>query len=142
MAEPVPTIVAAGAQSGVVLIASLASGVDAGLLQILISATGGALMCRVIAPIPEVALTPFKVFGIFVCSIMMAGAFGGFAIELLVKQGWLTDTKYTRWAIGFAIGLSAQAIAEVVQSFPKLAQANLVDAVKAIFSRFAGKGAQ
>jgi hypothetical protein len=145
MSEPLPTIVTAGAQSGAVMLASAASGVDANLLQILIAATGGALMCRVIAPMPEVPLTAFKAFAIFVCSIMMAGAFGEFAVSALVNtlnQDWLQNTKQTRWTVGFVIGLSAQAIAEVVQSLPKLAQTNLVEAVKAIFSRFSGKGAQ
>ena len=142
MAEPLPSIAAAGAQSSIVIIASLASGVDASLLQILVSGTGGALAARVFAPIPTVPLGFGKAFAIFLISVMMAGFLGGFAIEVLLSKGWLADTKYTRWAVGFAIGLCAQGIAEFVQSIPKLAQSNLLDAFKAVYARLAGKGAQ
>lgn len=141
MSEPLPTIVTATAQGGAVALASVAWGVDPGLLHIMVGGIGGALFARVIAPLPDIPMSFFKPFAIFFCSVIMSVAFGGFAIEVLSSRGWFTNTLYSRAATGFAIGLCAQGIAEFVQSVPRLAQANLVDAVKAIFARFFGKGA-
>jgi hypothetical protein len=142
MSDPLPTIVTATAQGGAVALASVAWGVDPGLLHIMVGGIGGALFARVMAPLSDVPLSFLKAFAIFFCSVVMSIAFGGFAIEVLSSRGWFTNTLYSRAAAGFAIGLCAQGIAEFVQAVPRLAQANLVDAVKAIFSRLSGKGAQ
>jgi hypothetical protein len=143
VSEPLNTIVLGAAQGAAITIAGVSTGMDVHMVQILVGGVVGALGARIFAPVPDVPVGYAKGFAIFLCSIIMAVIIGGFAIEQSVaKSWWLADSFYTRLGVGFAVGVGAQGIVEFVQSVPKLAQSNLVDAVKAIFARVTGKGAQ
>jgi hypothetical protein len=142
MSEPLNTMIVGAAQGAAITIAGVSTGMDVHMVQILVGGIVGALGARIFAPVPDIPVGYAKGFAIFLCSIIMAVLIGGFAIELAVAKAWFTDSFYARLSVGFSVGVCAQGIVEFVQAVPKLAQSNLVDAVKAIFARFTGKGVQ
>lgn len=142
MSEPLNTLAVGTTQAAIVTAAGAAAGVDMHLLQLFLGGVSGALFARVWAPIQDVQITALKAFIIFVASSAAGVVFGGFGVQYLVAHSYAPASWETRVAVAAAVGAGAQGIVEFVQAVPRLAQTNLVDAVKAIFARVTGKGAQ
>ena len=142
MDDTLNTAATTAAQGTTVFILSAVAGIDAALLNIIFGGIVGAFAARVFAPVSATPMTFIKSFTIFACSVFIAVALSGFALDYVVSQGWVTHTANAQRAAGFLVGACAQAIVELVQSIPRIAQANLVEVAKALFSRLSGGGAK